>query len=159
METKVKGDKIKEGSIPLSALSDSTYNIINNVLFFDDEYEIDLNTEYSEGSMFFLINDYSGSHIKHFKNYLYNLVKYHSMGGIKFSFAGDPYSLYYLPFMRMSASKEVLSDIANNDFSNIDVAIDCYWGVALDDANNLSMNIGLKLLPKQNKLYLKVYEI
>ena len=53
METKVKGDKIKEGSIPLSALSDSTYNIINNVLFFDDEYEIDLNTEYSEGSMFF----------------------------------------------------------------------------------------------------------
>ena len=158
MNTKVKGEAIKEGSIPLSALSNKIYDRIYNILIFNDEYSTDINNPDSEND-YYLVSDYNNEHIDAFKKYLYNLVKYGIAGIIVFNYAGDISYTYYCPFLTCSLTKKDRMEISNNNFSNIDKPLSCSWGLALDDHNGSSINIALKLYPKQNKLYLKCYEI
>lgn len=157
-EVKIKGEAIKENSIQLSALSKEIYNRINNVLYFGSDYSIDYNTEDPEGNNYYLITKYT-DHINKFKEYLYNLCKYGAMGAIRFNFPQDTDFTFYLPFMEFNINYETILDIVNNDFSKIDTYIVCSWGIALNDNNEYSNKVSLKLCPKENKLYIKIIEI
>lgn len=157
-EVKIKGDKIKKGSIPLNALNNEIYKKINNILVFTDEYTIDYDDNY-ENTNYFLVNS-DVDHIDKFKNYIYNLVNYGALGGIEFNFPQDNNYTIYMPFINLAVPRELLLKIYDNDFSDIDAYIECIWGIALNDNNNESYySVGIMFNPKENKMYIKTIEL